>query len=258
VQSAFKAYILSGICTLAIATSVQAQDMTVFAASSLKTVLDEISQTYAPESGVQISYAGSSVLARQIIQGAPADVYISANTSWMDTVVTAQLSILETPVNIISNRLVLIETGKQTGLKHAQTLSANSAVFSEVAQANVAMGFVDAVPVGQYGKAALEYLDQWTAVKHHVVQTDNARAALALVALGEVPYGVVYATDAAAESRVHIVGEFPNESHPTILYSATKIKGSSEQAHDFLEYLSSEPAQSIFQSHGFVPVSLHD
>lgn len=235
-----------------------AQDITVFAASSMKLALDEIAETYAPDVTVHISYAGSSVLARQITYGAPADIFISANSQWMNEVVRSQDSDDRSVMPIASNTLVLIAHADVNATLNEATITHDSEVFNDLADARLAMGFVSAVPVGLYGKAALEYLHQWGAVSDRVVQTDNARAVLALVALGEVPYGIAYGTDALAESRVQQLAEFPRNSHPRIEYLATQVDGAAPEASAFLNHLSTDAAQAIFKAHGFVPLSAHE
>ncbi|MFY0635857.1 MAG: molybdate ABC transporter substrate-binding protein [Vannielia sp.] len=212
-----------------------AQEVTVFAAASLKGALDEVVAAW--DGGeVRISYAGSSALARQIGAGAPADLFISANPDWADWL-EAQGVALER-VDLLSNSMVLVSRADdlRTGLDQLKGAE------------RVAMALVDAVPAGIYGKAALESLGLWEAVAPRVVQADNVRAALALVALGEAPLGIVYATDALAEPGVAVVAGFPAGSHPPILYPAAAL---SEAGAPLLEFLQTPDAAEIFARHGF-------
>ncbi|WP_264214522.1 molybdate ABC transporter substrate-binding protein [Leisingera thetidis] len=227
----------------------QAQ-VTVFAAASTKTALDEAAADYRAETGraLTISYAGSPALARQIQLGAPADVFISANPGWMDVLQQDGLVAATSRLDLLSNRLVLIAHG--TG---AAPLDLETADLSAVlGEGRLAMGLVDSVPAGIYGKAALTALGQWAAVAPKVAQAANVRAALALVSSGEAPMGVVYATDAAAERNVTVIADFPGDSHPPITYPAARVSGGNEdEAQAFLDYLQSPASRSIFQRHGF-------
>jgi molybdate transport system substrate-binding protein len=199
----------------------------------LKTVLDEIAQ----ETPMRLNYAGSGVLARQITLGAPADVFISANPEWMQVV--ADAGRLAAPaMSLISNRLVLISSKPATDFDF-ETLRNGG---------RIAMGFTEAVPAGQYGKAALTALGLWPQIENQVVQTENVRAAMALVSRGEVPWGVVYQTDAMADPSVHVVAEFPPETYPQIVYQAAVIKGSSATLAPLLR------ATETFARRGFIPL----
>jgi len=238
------------VLVLAMAVPAAAERLTVFAAASLKTALDEVSTAYAAQGGdkVTLSYAGSSVLARQIAQGAPADVFISANPQWMDWLDGEGRIEAGTRADILGNRLVLVGPAGAPPL----TLAAGMDLAGLLGDGWLAMALVDAVPAGIYGKAALQSLGEWAAVADKVAQADNVRAALMLVALGEAAMGVVYATDAAAEDRVAVLGMFPADSHPPIIYPAAAIRGrASPDARAFLTYLRGAEAAAIFQRHGF-------
>jgi molybdate transport system substrate-binding protein len=220
--------------------------VTVFAAASLKSALDDIAATYpAP---VQISYGGSSTLARQIQYGAPADLFISANTDWMDVLERDGLITTGTRHTLLTNRLVLIAGPTVTD---DLIVAPGFDLAGALGQDRLAMALVDAVPAGLYGRAALQRLGVWDAIAPKVAQADNVRAALMLVAVGEAPYGIVYATDAAAAPEVRIVGTFPADSHAPIRYPAARVKGAGEAAQAFLDYLGSAPASDIFRKHGF-------
>ncbi|MFW2543233.1 molybdate ABC transporter substrate-binding protein [Primorskyibacter sp. 2E107] len=222
-----------------------AERITVFAAASLKTALDEIGPLFEADTGhdLVVSLAGSSALARQIEHGAPADVFISANVGWMDHI--AALGLLEpgTRRDVLGNTLVLVGQGA--------ALDDWADLPGRLGAGRLAMALVEAVPAGIYGKDALMSLGLWSDVETRVAQVDNVRAALALVALGEAPMGVVYATDAAAEPAVAVLADFPAGSHQPILYPAARIAGSGAAADDFLTYLQSAEARAVFEAQGF-------
>lgn len=234
-----------------VAASGAAADVSVFAASSLTGALERIGTQFEDATGheVVVSLAGSSILARQIERGAPADIFISASPDWMDVLEDGGLLEPGTRRDLLSNRLVLIGTGAG---EYTGTLGPDFPLADRVGEGRLAMALVDAVPVGIYGKAALESLGLWEDIAPRVAQTDNARAALALVATGAVTLGVVYATDAAAEARVHVVGTFPEESHPPIVYPAAAVSGRlSATAARFLDFLSGPEARAVFEAEGF-------
>ena len=216
----------------------------MFAASSLKTARDEIAAGWSDDR-VVLSYAGSGALARQITQGAPADVFISANVAWMDALEAGGQVQPETRVTLAGNRLVLIGGAAAAPVVLGPDL--------DLGDGRLAMALVAAVPAGIYGKAALTSLGLWERVAGQVVQADSVRAALALVASGAVPYGVVYATDAQAEPRVRVLGTFPEDSHPPILYPAALTARA--QSGAFLDYLTSDAAWAVFAAQGFVRVA---
>ncbi|MEO9779848.1 MAG: molybdate ABC transporter substrate-binding protein [Sedimentitalea sp.] len=221
--------------------------VTVFAAASLKSALDELGTAYAGP--VQISYGGSSTLARQIQHGAPADLFISANTAWMDVLEQEGLIVTASRRTLLTNQLVLIAGPDVNG---DLSIEPGFDLAGALGQDHLAMALVEAVPAGIYGAAALRSLGIWEQVAPSVAQTDNVRAALMLVALGEAPYGIVYATDAAASPEVRIVGTFPATSHPPIRYPAALVTGASlAPAQVFLDYLSTSEAAEVFRNHGF-------
>ncbi|MEC3861707.1 molybdate ABC transporter substrate-binding protein [Mesobacterium sp. TK19101] len=241
---------LALLVLLAAPFAAQASDVTVFAAASLKTALDDIAARYHAETGntANVSLAGSSALARQIQQGAPADVFISANAGWMDRLQADGLIDADSRIDLLANRLVLI--AHDPDAPPVDLASGDLSV--RLNGGKLAMALVDAVPAGIYGKAALETLGHWQTLEPHVAQADNVRAALALVALGAAPYGIVYATDASADPRVTIVATFPADSHPPITYPAATLSRSKNPAKgDFLSYLTSAPARAAFKAQGF-------
>jgi molybdate transport system substrate-binding protein len=229
-----------------------AGDLVIFAAASLKNALDEIAATWAKDTGKpapKISYAASSALAKQIEQGAPADLFISADLDWMDYLAGKTLIKPDSRFNLLGNKIVLIAP-KDSRLASVTLTGADLA--KALAGGRLSMANVDSVPVGKYGKAALAKLGAWNDVKDHLAQAENVRAALLLVARGEAPLGIVYSTDAAAEPGVKIVASFPEVSHPPIIYPAALTKDSSNaDAKGFLDFLRSAKARTSFEKQGF-------
>jgi molybdate transport system substrate-binding protein len=231
----------------------QAQEtVVVFAAASLKNALDEIAATWSKDTGKpqpKISYAASSALAKQIEQAAPADLFISADLDWMDYLAGKNLIKPDSRFNLLGNKIVLIAPRDS---KLTTVVIKGDDLAKALAGGRLSMANVDAVPVGKYGKAALEKLGAWTAVKDHLAQAENVRAALLLVARGEAPLGIVYSTDAAAEPNVKIVASFPADSHPPIIYPAALTKDSKNaDAKAFLDFLRSAKARTAFEKQGF-------
>jgi molybdate transport system substrate-binding protein len=239
---------LAGLC--AFGTLAQAETVTVFAAASLKGALDEVAQSFEDnfDHTITLSYGGSSALARQISYGAPANLFISANPQWMDDLEARGLLQAQTRVDLLSNDLVLIAPTETTT---SVVLTDVDTILTALNNGPLAMGFVEAVPAGIYGKAALTSLGLWGALAPHVAQTDSVRSALALVARSEAPLGVVYGTDALAEPRVQVVARFPKDSHPPITYPVAIIAPASKGAEDFASFLASQPALEVFQAYGF-------
>jgi molybdate transport system substrate-binding protein len=227
--------------------------LTVFAAASLKNVLDAIAAEFTKDTGksIAIAYAASPALAKQIEQAAPADIFIPADLEWMDYLSLRKLIKPDTRVNIAGNRLVLIAPADSTiRLKITQSFDLNGAL----GDGKLAIADVKAVPAGKYGKAALESLGVWASIAPRLAETENVRAALALVTRGEAPLGIVYASDAAAEPKVKVVDIFPEGTHPTILYpaSVTATSTNAEVAKKFLKYLKSPAAEAKFTKDGFI------
>lgn len=227
-------------------------EVTVFAAASLKTALDEIAAdwTEATATTVVLSYGGTPALARQIAEGAPADLFLSASTSWMDDLAEKALIQTETRRDLLGNSLVLVGGAGAPPV----TVDATLDLAGLLAGGKLSMALVDTVPAGQYGKEALQSLGLWASVEASVVQSENVRAALKLVALGEVPYGVVYASDARAEPEVTQVGTFPESSHAPIVYPAALTATAGKDAAAFLDYLGSDAAAAVFRQNGFRPL----
>jgi molybdate transport system substrate-binding protein len=227
-------------------------DLVIFAAASLKNALDEIATAWSQETGKplpKISYAASSALAKQIEQGAPADLFISADLDWMDYLAGKNLIKQDTRFNLLGNKIVLIAPRES---KVTSVALKGVDLAKALAGGRLAMANVDSVPVGKYGKAALEKLGAWSDVKDHLAQAENVRAALLLVARGEAGLGIVYSTDAAAEANVRIVASFPEGSHPPIIYPAALTRDSKNaDAKAFLDYLRSARARTAFEKQGF-------
>jgi molybdenum ABC transporter, periplasmic molybdate-binding protein len=241
--------------TLAPLGSASAEGTTVFAAASLKDVLEGIARSWKAETGkeVTLSFAGSSALAKQIEQGAPADLFISADLNWMDYLDKADLIDRESRRNLLGNSIVLVAPKDSTvSLKIAKGFPLADTLGDE----RLAMANTDAVPAGVYGKAALTALGVWDSVESKVAQAENVRAALLLVSRAEAPLGIVYATDAKADPGVKVIDTFPENSHPPIIYPAAKLKASTDaDASAFLDYLSSPKAVEQFQAAGFTTLA---
>ena len=237
----------------AAAASGSERPVTVFAAASLRTALDDIATEWRRETGriVRVSYAGTSALARQVEQGAPADVFISADRDWMDYL--AQRGLVTDPRPVLANRLVLIAPASSPV---ALKLGPGAPLVDALGDGRLAVANVDSVPAGRYAKVALDSLGLWPLVARRLVQTTDVRAALRLVARGEVPLGIVYATDAHAERGVRVVDIFDQATHPTILYMAAVVSESSNpDAVAFLQFLGSAPARRAFEREGFTIVA---
>jgi len=236
---------------IGLAAPAMADEVVVFAAASMKTALDAVAADFQTATGhtVTISYAGSNALAKQIIEGAPADIFISAAVNWMNEVEKAGLVADGGRTDLLGNTLVLIAHGKDAA---PVAIAPGFDLAGLLGDNKLAMALVDSVPAGQYGKAALESLGVWPAVEPLVAQSDNVRAALALVSTGEAPLGIVYASDAAADDNVTVVGTFPADSHPAIVYPAALLTGAADAAdRAFFEALSSDAADARFAAEGF-------
>ncbi len=230
----------------------QTKELVIFAAASMKNALDEAAADWAKDSGrpaPKISYAASNTLAKQLENGAPADLFVSADLDWMDYAARKNLIKPETRVSLFANRIVLVARKDSTV---RLDLKPGADVAAALGSGRLAMANVDAVPAGKYGKAALEKLGSWDKLRHRIAQADNVRAALLFVSRGEAPLGIVYATDAAADPQVKIVATFPEDSHPPIVYPVAVTKDSANpDAQALLTYLRSPAARPIFEKQGF-------
>jgi molybdate transport system substrate-binding protein len=233
----------------------QGGDVLVFAAASLKNALDAVNAQWQKETGKKavISYAASSALAKQIEQGAPAQMFVTADLDWMDYVARKNLIRPETRFNLLGNRIVLIAPKDNA---EPVTIAPGFDLAKILGQGRLAIANVDSVPAGKYGKAALEKLGVWAGVSGKVAQAENVRAALLLVSRGEAPAGIVYQTDAAAEPNVKIIGTFPENTHPRIIYPvALTANASAPDAAAFLAYIRSSKAKPLFEAQGFTVLS---
>ncbi|SFU95431.1 molybdate transport system substrate-binding protein [Methylobacterium sp. 174MFSha1.1] len=251
--------IVRAACLLFAATlalpAVAAEPTTVFAAASLKNALDEAGKAFTAESGlpVRASYAASSALARQIEQGAPADLFASADLEWMDYLAARKLIRPETKVNLLANRLVVVAPKDATVSEAAFTAEWFTRALGP--DGRLATGEVSSVPIGKYAKAAFEKLGLWAQVQSRLAQADNVRAALALVSRGEAPLGVVYESDAKSDPGVKVVGVFPADSHPPVVYPfAVTADAKGEGGARFLAYLRSKAARRFFEAQGFTMI----
>jgi molybdate transport system substrate-binding protein len=241
---------------IALSSPVHAETVTVFAASSLKDALDQVAAAWQTDTGntVTISYGGSAALAKQIIEGAPADLYLSASPEWMDKVAAAGLIQPDSRTDLLGNSLVLIAAGADAA---PLTLDANLDLPALLGDGKLAMGEVTSVPAGIYGREALTTLGLWDAVESKVAQAENVRAALALVTTGEAPFGIVYGSDVvaakAAGDAVSAVGAFAPDNHSPIIYPVARITPNPAGAA-FEEYLQSDAADAIFTGMGFSPI----
>ena len=227
-----------------------ADTVTIFAAASLRTALDRLAPEIEAETGhtVRVSYAGSSALARQIQQGAPAGIFVSANAAWMDVLEKDGVLAPGTRADLLTNALVLIGAD---GAEPIDPADLPQALDETIHGGRLATSLVDAVPAGIYARQALVSTGLWETLRPRLAQTDNVRTALALVATGEAPYGIVYATDAEAEPRVSVVARFGPDSHDPIRYPAALIAPATDPARTVLEALRSPTARTVFADEGF-------
>lgn len=232
-------------------STAHADGVNVFAAASMKTALDEAAKTWKTQSGKDIvaTYGSSATLAKQIAEAAPADIFISADEAWMDDVAKKNLIKADTRKDLVGNTLVLVAA---TGTDVKVDLTNATDLAFVLGGEKLAVGDVKSVPAGKYAKSALEKLGLWASVEPHLAMQENVRAALALVARGEAKLGIVYGSDVVAESRVHVVADFPEASHPAILYPAAIIAASTNpDAQGFLDFIRSKDGQLIFKANGF-------
>jgi molybdate transport system substrate-binding protein len=225
-------------------------NVTVYAASSLTNVMNDIVDAYQDETGerVRVSYAGSSSLARQIANGAPADIYLSANTKWMDYLIEQDQVEVGSKVDLLRNTLVLIAS-RSTPKENTWQWFIGQKGF------RIAMADPRHVPAGIYGKQSLEKQFRWPEIKDHIASGNNVRSALLFVERDEAPLGIVYKTDALLSKNVTVVEEFPEDSHDPIVYPMAIIKDkTSDEVTRFYQYLLSEKVKNIFVSYGFTTI----
>jgi molybdate transport system substrate-binding protein len=231
--------------------AVAEETLTVFAAASLKNALDDVDAAFARATGVKVaaSYAASSALAKQIEQGAPADVFASADLDWMDYAQGKKLIAAATRINLLGNRLVLIAP-KESPLADV-AIGPGFDLAALAGDGRIVTGDVRAVPVGRYAKAALEKLGAWSKAEPKMAMAENVRAALILVARGEAPLGIVYETDAKVEPNVKIIGRFPADSHPPVIYPFAATATAKPPAERYLGFLRSLAGKTVFERYGF-------
>lgn len=242
---------VAAFAILATPARAAADEVLVFAAASLTDALNRVAEAWRAETGhvATMSYAGSSALARQIQEGAPADVFISASIDWMNAVAASGDLREGTRRDILGNTLALIAHGRDA---EPVTIDESLDLAGMLGGERLSMALVEAVPAGIYGRQALTALGLWESVAPLVAQSDNVRAALAFVARDEAPLGIVYATDAAVEDAVTIIGTFPEGSHDPIVYpAAITAQSESPVAAAFLDFLVSDTARPIWESFGF-------
>lgn len=246
--------LVAGVIAWSTAMPARAQEsapVTVFAAASLTNVLNDIGKAFTAETKIPLrfSYAASSTLARQMEQGAPAEVFASADLDWMDWAESRKLIDAKTRVSLLGNRLVMVAPADGKVAKVDLTRDGLKAALGD---GRLATGAVASVPVGKYAKAALEALGLWSEVEPKLAQAESVRAALVLVARGEAPLGIVYETDAKAEPRVKVVAVFPAGSHPPVVYPfALTAAARGDAPARFLAFLSQPAARAVFEAGGF-------
>ncbi|MCA1377202.1 MULTISPECIES: molybdate ABC transporter substrate-binding protein [unclassified Bradyrhizobium] len=246
----FTAFVILAGASLSSAAA-QDRTITVFAAASMKNALDEIDTAYTARTGVKfsVSYAASSVLAKQIEQGAPADVFVSADTDWMDYAIAKKTINEPSRVNLLGNSIVLI--APKDSKIDSVTIAPGFDLAKLAGDGRIATGDVKSVPAGKYAKAALEKLGAWPTAEPKFAMAESVRAALTLVARGEAVLGIVYSTDAKVEPGVKIVGTFPPDSHPAIIYPVAATSTAKPEANDYLAFLRSAAAKAILEKYGF-------
>ncbi|WP_132444378.1 molybdate ABC transporter substrate-binding protein [Sulfitobacter indolifex] len=233
--------LLTLLCGLALPLRAEAP-LTVFAAASLRGALEEIAEAFpAP---LALAYGGSGTMARQVAAGAPADVVLLANTDWMDWMSDQGVSATEKAQIVARNHLVLIAPRGTAALSQPADLPARLGRMGRLA-----MGQRDAVPAGSYAREWLTHEGLWESLQSQLAETDNVRAALALVARGDTPFGVVYASDAHAEEDVQIVYEVPADTHAPITYPAAAL---TPEGTALVDFLITQKAQTILEDHGFL------
>ncbi len=239
------------VLMLPLATGAHAADLTVFAAASLKQAMDGQVARFEADTGshVAVAYGASNALARQIEAGAPADIFISADIDWIDYLDQRKLLRPGTRINLLRNRLVLIAPADS---HPSPRITPGFDLAAALAGGRLAMANPDSVPAGKYGRDALTSLGVWTGIEPHIARAENVRAALVLVSRAEAPFGIVYATDALAEPKVHVVDTFPENTHAPIVYPVAIVASSrSPDAQRFVDSLVSPAAREIWVAHGF-------
>jgi molybdate transport system substrate-binding protein len=239
------------LCATALGGEPSQRPVTVFAAASLTNVLQRVGDEFTRSTGlpVRLVFAASSVLARQIEAGAGADVFISADQEWMDDLEQRGGIQKSSRRNLLGNRLALIAPASST---QQLEIAPGFPLAKALGGGRLATGDPDSVPVGRYAKSALTRLGVWQEVEGRLVRADDVRQALTFVARGEVPFGIVYATDARIDPRVRTVGIFPAETHLPITYPIALTHRAGTDASRFVEFLRGAAGRAVFEQAGFV------
>lgn len=243
--------VFAAAISLAVSAQAWAEDVGVFAAASATNALNDIAELYAAKSKTKIvpSYAASSALAKQIENGAPANVFLSADEKWMDYLGERKLIVADSRINLLGNRLVLVAPADST---ISLNIAPGFALAKALGEGRLAVGDPAHVPIGLYAKSALEKLGVWSEVEGKIAAADSVRTALAFVERGETPLGIVYATDAALSKKVKVVATFPEDSHPPVVYPAAIVAGKdTAEARDYFAFLKSDEAKAVFKKYGF-------
>jgi molybdate transport system substrate-binding protein len=251
IRAIVTAFFAALVSLLPVSAAEQSADrVTVFAAASLTDALQEIGTAYGREKGTRVvfSFAASMTLARQIELSAGPDLFISADTESMDYLGQRNRIAKASRQDLLANRLVLVAPANSSV---ALMIAPQMKLAEALRGGRLAMANVDSVPAGRYGKAALTALGVWTSVADKLAQGEDVRATLAYVARGEAPLGIVYSTDARAEPRVRVVGTFPENTHPPIVYPAALTPEASPAAEQFFAYLRGAQARAVFERAGF-------
>jgi molybdate transport system substrate-binding protein len=228
-----------------------AAGITMFAAASLTDALSDIGKAYQAKTGntVTFSFAASSVLARQVEASRGVDLFMSADTDWMDYLDNRGLIAHESRKNLLGNHLVLVAAVSASA---PVNIAPHFDLLGALHGGRLSIADPDSVPAGKYARTALTTLGVWNSVVDHLVQAENVRVALSYVSRGEAPLGIVYSTDALSDKGVHIVGTFPDNTHAPIVYPAALTKDARPEARAFLDFLSGPEARAIFVKDGFV------
>ncbi len=235
------------------AAEVEKHSIVVFAAASLTNVLQELGDRFTKESSIPIkfSFAGSSALAKQIENGAAADVFFSADIEWMDYLQTRKMIQIATRHDVFGNQLVLVAPADS---KIELRIGPLFPLAVTLGKGRLATGDPDSVPVGRYAREALTKLGVWHAVENRLVRAENVRSALAFVDRGEAPLGIVYETDALIDKQVRVVDVFPNDSHSPITYPIALTTVAKAAAAKFLDYVRGPVGDAVFKKYGFIPL----
>ena len=243
--------LIAGLVLLAPTRLAAQETIVVFTAASLKNAIDDVNAAFSKQAGLKVaaSYAASPALARQIEQGAPADIFISADRDWMDYAEQKSLIRPDTRADLLGNRLVLI-AHKDAKISEV-AIGENFDIAPLAGDGRIAIADTRAVPAGKYAKQALERLGAWPKAAPKLAMTENVRAALAFVARGEAPLGIVYETDARIEPQVKIIGRFPESSHAPIVYPIAMTTRATLSALSYLDFLRTNDVRMIFEKYGF-------